>query len=71
MKTYWIIFEGILAWIEDQWEMETRKGTDALQICDVKRRKVDTENLVEEVKEIFERSKTYQRRGRDIVVLFG
>ena len=23
VKAYWIIFEGILAWIEDKWEMET------------------------------------------------
>ena len=30
VKTYWIIFEGILAWKEDQWEMETGKETNAL-----------------------------------------
>ena len=30
VKTYWIIFEGILAWIEDQWEMEKGKEIDAL-----------------------------------------
>lgn len=50
VKTYWIMFEGILAWIEDKWEMEIGKETNALQICEVKRRKADTENLSEEGK---------------------
>ena len=50
VETYWIIFEGILAWIEDQWKMETGKETNALQIYEVKRRKANTENLAEEGK---------------------
>ena len=50
VETYWIIFEGILAWKEDQWEMEIGKETNAMQIYEVKRKKVDFENLAEEGK---------------------
>ena len=38
VETYLIIFEGILAWKEDQWEMETEKETNAMHIYEVKRR---------------------------------
>ena len=36
--------------IQDQWEMEKGKQINALQICEVKRRKSNTKNLAEEVK---------------------
>jgi len=50
VKTYWIMLEGILTWIENQWKMDRGREANALQGCEVKRSEANTENLAKEVK---------------------
>ena len=50
LKTYWIMFEGILTWIGNQWKVDREKEINALQIFEVKRREADTQNSAQEVK---------------------
>jgi len=50
VKTYWIMLEGILTWIENQWKIDRGREDNALQCCEVKRSEADTENSAEKVK---------------------
>jgi len=44
------MFEGILTWIETQWEEDREEEINALLIGEVKRREADTENSAKKFK---------------------